>query len=97
MKLAKSKQSGSLHQYVKKVRGENGDICEYPKIIGERDPDNITHWNYQLTWKEKVDGRWYPKCRSVPRSKVRAIEQILREGQGVLVAIDLLETGDRVS
>jgi hypothetical protein len=94
VKLVKSQQSGSLHQYVKKVRGENGEVCEYPKIIGERDRDNINHWNYQLTWKDKVDGKWCPRCRSVPRSKVRAIEQILREGHGVLAAIEILEPCD---
>jgi hypothetical protein len=90
VKLAKCQQSGSLHQYVKKVKGANGEICEYPKVIGERDRDNINHWNYQLTWKVKVDGKWCPQCRSVPRGKVREIEQILRDGRGVLVAIDCL-------
>jgi hypothetical protein len=32
VKLAKSQQSGSLYQYVKKVVGENGEIVEYPKV-----------------------------------------------------------------
>jgi hypothetical protein len=31
VKLAKSQQSGSLHQYVKKVMGEDGEIVECPK------------------------------------------------------------------
>jgi hypothetical protein len=46
VKLAKSQQSGSLHQYVKKVAGEDGEIVEYPKVIGERDRGNINHWHW---------------------------------------------------
>ena len=91
MKLVKSQQSGSLHQYVKKVVGENGEIMEYPKVVGERDRNNINHWNYQLTWKVKIDGKWRTQCRSVPRHKVESIEQILRDGRGLAVAIDKLK------
>jgi hypothetical protein len=91
VKLAKSQQSGSLHQYVKKVAGENGEIVEYPKVAGARDRDNINHWHYQLTWKVKIDGKWRTQCRSVPRNKVELIERILREGRGLAVAIDKLK------
>ena len=94
MKLAKSQRSGSLHQYVKKVTGGNGEIVEYPKVIGARDRDNINHWNYQLTWKEKIDGKWRTQCRSVPRNKVESIERILREGQGLAVAIEMLKSSE---
>jgi hypothetical protein len=92
VKLAKSQQSGSLHQYVKKVTGENGEIVEYPKVVGARDRDNKNHWHYQLTWKEKIDGKWRTRCRSVPRNKVESIEQILRDGQGLAVAIENLKS-----
>ena len=91
MKLVKSQRSGSLHQYVKKVTGENGEIVEYPKVIGERDRDKINHWHYQLTWKVKIDGKWRTQCRSVPRTKVESIEQILRDGQGLAAAIEKLK------
>jgi hypothetical protein len=91
VKLAKSKQSGSLHQYVKKVAGENGEIVEYPKIIGERNKNNINHWHYQLTWKMKIDGKWRTCCRSVPRHKVESIKRILRDGQGLAVVIEKLQ------
>lgn len=91
MKLAKSQQSGSLHQYVKKVAGENGEIVEYPKVVGERDRDNINHWHYQLTWKVKIDGKWRTCCRSVPRAKVESIERILRDGRGLATAIEKLK------
>jgi hypothetical protein len=92
VKLVKNQRSGSLHQYVKKVVGENGEIVEYPKVIGARDRDNINHWNYQLTWKVKIDGKWRTRCRSVPRSKVREIERVLREGRGLAVAIEKLKS-----
>ena len=91
MKLAKNQQSVSLHQYVKKVAGENGEIVEYPKVVGERDRNNINHWHYQLTWKVKIDGKWRTQCRSVPRNKVESIEQILRDGQGLAAAIEKLK------
>jgi hypothetical protein len=94
VKLAKSQQSGSLHQYVKKVTGENGEIVGYPKVVGERDRSNINHWHYQLTWKVKIDGKWRTCCRSVPRNKVESIEQILRDGRGLAVAIETLELSD---
>jgi hypothetical protein len=92
VKLAKSQQSGSLHQYVKKVAGENGEIVEYPKVIGARHKSNINHWHYQLTWKVKINGKWRTQCRSVPRAKVESIEQILRDGGGLAVAIEKLKS-----
>lgn len=91
VKLTKNQQSGSLHQYVKKVTGKNGEIAEYPKVVGARDRDNINHWHYQLTWKVKIDGKWRTRCRSVPRNKVESIEQILRDGRGLAVAIEKLK------
>jgi hypothetical protein len=94
VKLAKSQQSGSLHQYVKKVAGENGEIVEYPKVIGARHKSNINHWHYQLTWKVKIDGKWRTQCRSIPRAKVESIEQILRDGGGLAVAIEKLKSSE---
>ena len=91
MKLAKNQQSGSLHQYVKKVTGANGEIVEYPKVIGARDKSNINHWHYQLTWKIKIEGKWRTHCRSVPRDRVESIEQILRDGKGLAAAIEKLK------
>ena len=90
MKLAKSQPSGSLHQYVKKVTGANGEIVEYPKVSGARDKSNINHWHYQLTWKIKIDGKWRTHCRSVPRDRVESIEQILRDGKGLVAVIEKL-------
>jgi hypothetical protein len=94
VKLVKSQRSGSLHQYVKKVVGENGEIVEYPKVIGARDRSNINHWHYQLTWKDKIDGKWRTQCRSVPHHKVESIERILRDGCGLAEAIEKLKSSE---
>jgi hypothetical protein len=42
---------GSLHQFTQKVTNKHGEVVEYPKVRGTRDPDNPKHWRWQVTWK----------------------------------------------
>ena len=48
-------RSGTLYQRTKKKRLKTGKIVEYPLVEGSRNPDNVRHWFWQLTWKEKTD------------------------------------------
>ena len=50
MRLTIAGKNGSLHQYTQKVTNKRGEIVEYPKVKGERDPHNVKHWkwHYQI-------------------------------------------------
>ena len=43
-------RSGTLYQRTKKKQLQNGQTKEYPLVLGERDPQNVRHWFWQLTY-----------------------------------------------
>ena len=55
MRLTMKGKNGSLNQFTQKVKNKHGEIIEYPKVNGIRDPNNPKHWRWKLTWKEKID------------------------------------------
>jgi hypothetical protein len=81
MRLTTTGANGSLHQFTQKVKNKRGEIVEYPKVRGDRDPNNLLHWQFQVTWKEKIDGKWKSRCRwrSLPEAQRTAEESSLGE------------------
>jgi hypothetical protein len=67
MRLTTKGRCGSLHQFTQKVTNKHGETVEYPKVRGERNPDNPKHWKWQITWKEKIDGKWRTRCSFAKR------------------------------
>ena len=80
MRLSTKGKSGSLHQFVRKVRNKKGEILHYPKVKGERNHDNPLHWEYQLTWREKVDGVVKSHCIRVLPTKATKIKELIVKG-----------------
>lgn len=71
-------RSGTLYQRTKKKRLKNGKIVEYPLIEGQRDLDNISHWFWQLTWKQKGDdGKYRSQIASVPPDRVEQVKVLI--------------------
>lgn len=83
MRLTTTGANGSLHQFTQKVRNKRGEIVEYPKVRGDRDPYNLLHWQFQVTWKEKIDGKWKSRCRSVPPKKATWVKKAIAQGYGI--------------
>jgi hypothetical protein len=83
MRLTTTGANGSLHQFTQKVKNKRGEIVEYPKVRGDRDPNNLLHWQFQVTWKEKIDGKWKSRCRSVPPKKAAWVKKAIAQGYGI--------------
>jgi hypothetical protein len=79
VKLKITQKSGSLHQFIRRVKNAKGKIVEYPKVTGIRDINNPKHWEWQLTWREKVDDRWCSRCIRVKPSQVKKVKQSILE------------------
>lgn len=69
-----SKQKGCLYKYLENKKLKNGTIASYPRVIGDRKPDNPNHWRWGFNWEEKIDGEW--KGRSIGSIPVGAIPLI---------------------
>lgn len=71
-------RSGTLYQRTKKKRLKTGKIVEYPLVEGSRNPDNVRHWFWQLTWKEKTDdGKYRTQIASVKPEQVEQIKVLI--------------------
>lgn len=75
----KRKASGWLERYTKSKRLKNGAIATYPRVEGDRDPDNSEHWYWAYRWEEKrdtakSDNGYVTRAVSLPKNKVEAVQ-----------------------
>jgi len=73
-----SRASGWLEHYTKNKKLKQGIIATYPRVQGERDPDNPEHWYWAYRWEEKrgnakSDNGYVTRAISLPRHKVQAV------------------------
>ncbi|MHC5717478.1 hypothetical protein [Nostoc sp.] len=74
-------RKGCLYKYIENKKLKSGTIASYPRVIGNRKPDNPTHWRWGFNWEEKIDGEW--KGRSVgcvPLGAIALIQSMQNEG-----------------
>jgi hypothetical protein len=90
MRLAAKGVSGSLHQFTQKVINKRGELVEYPKVNGHRDPNNVKHWKWQISWKEKVEGKWRTRCRKIRASRVAAVKRQILKGEKIDIILESL-------
>jgi hypothetical protein len=83
MRLTMKGKNGSLNQFTQKVTNKKGEVVEYPKVKGIRDPDNPKHWRWRLSWKEKVDEQWVTRGLSVKPSKVAIVKNLITRNVGI--------------
>jgi hypothetical protein len=57
-----------------------------------RDDNNVRHWRWQVTWKEKVDGTWRTRCRSIPACKVAKVKRQIVKGEDIYRILESLKT-----
>jgi hypothetical protein len=71
--------SGSLSGVTRTIKGKI-----YPSVDGDRDPDNLQHWNWQYTYKEKIPNKGFrSRSVSVPRAKVSEVRSMLTSGSSI--------------
>jgi hypothetical protein len=71
----KTKQpKGCLYKYLESKRLKDGTTVNYPRIDGERDPENPLHWRWGFNWELKINGKW--KGRSIGSIPVEIILDI---------------------
>jgi hypothetical protein len=83
MRLTMKGKNGSLNQFTQKVKNKHGDVIEYPKVNGIRDPNNPKHWRWKLTWKEKIDNRWLTHGLPVKPSQVAKVQKSIARNVGI--------------
>lgn len=75
----KRKASGWLERYTKTKKLKGGAIATYPRVEGERDPNNSEHWYWAYRWEEKrdtakSDNGYVTRAVSLPKNKVEAVQ-----------------------
>ncbi len=68
--------SGWLHKY-SKLKNTKFGVIEYPRVEGQREPDNVKHWYWNYRWYERSrkDGKLHIQSIYIPQklvSKVRS-------------------------
>lgn len=73
------KASGWLERYTKTKKLKGGAIATYPRVEGEREPNNSEHWYWAYRWEEKrdtakSDNGYVTRAVSLPKNKVEAVQ-----------------------
>ncbi|WP_148220476.1 DNA cytosine methyltransferase [Nostoc punctiforme] len=75
------RSQGCLYQYIEKKKLLNGSTAFYPRVIGERDPENPQSWRWAYNWEEKVEGLWKGRSiGSIPCAAVTMIRSLQQQG-----------------
>ncbi|MEA5603812.1 DNA cytosine methyltransferase [Nostoc sp. UHCC 0252] len=80
IKASQGESVGCLYQYLETKKLLDGKTVSYPRVIGERDPNNPFHWRWAFNWKEKINGAWKGKSiGSIPPGAVPMIRTLQQE------------------
>jgi hypothetical protein len=66
--------SGSLAPYLEHKKVKDGTIVTYPKVVGDRDKNNPSHWKWGYYYEIKIDGEWKNRSISTPFSIVSQVK-----------------------
>ena len=83
MKLTVQNKSGSLNQFVRQCVNPKGDIIKYPKVKGTRNINNSRHWAWNLTWKDKVNGKFISRSINVSPNQVAQVKAMILENAAI--------------
>jgi DNA (cytosine-5)-methyltransferase 1 len=87
---------GCLYPYLEKKKLLDGSIVFYPRVIGQRDPNNPTQWRWGFNWEERVDGLCIGRSiGSIPPGTVpmiRTLQQLLATRENIIAFIKKAKT-----
>jgi hypothetical protein len=88
-------KSGSLCHFTQWKVDKDGNKREYPPVDGEREQDNLDHWYWQFTWKEKDDRGKFVSCtRTVPRRKAGTVRSLIEQNTSIAGILEYLRSSD---
>jgi DNA (cytosine-5)-methyltransferase 1 len=81
LKSSQLHSQGCLYPYLEKKKLLDGTIAFYPRVIGQRDPNNPTHYRWGFNWEERVDGVCIGRSiGSIPPGTVPMIRLMQQQG-----------------
>ena len=66
--------SGSLAPYLEHKKVKDGTIVTYPRVVGDRDKNNPSHWKWGYYYEIKIDGEWKNRSISTPYAIVSQVK-----------------------
>jgi Uncharacterised protein family (UPF0158) len=85
-----SKSSGSLNTALNKSKGKIYPLVDGRSLVAtDRDPHNLAHWNWLYTFPDPTKKR--PRCISVPRNRVRKVQNMISSGRPVLEILEYVQ------
>jgi hypothetical protein len=87
----KDRRRGCLYKYLENKKLKDGTIASYPRVIGERDPENPKHWRWGFNWEEKKDGEWKGRSLgSLPVGLIPMIQSMQKSDVSLKEIIDFI-------
>ncbi|WP_341532179.1 hypothetical protein WKK05_40175 (plasmid) [Nostoc sp. UHCC 0302] len=81
VKASQDESVGCLYPYIETKKLLDGSKVFYPRVIGERDPNNPECWRWGFNWKEKHNGVWKGRSiGSIPPGAVPMIRLMQQQG-----------------
>jgi DNA (cytosine-5)-methyltransferase 1 len=81
VKASQGEPVGCLYPYLETKKLLDGSNAFYPRVIGERDPNDPFCWRWGFNWKEKHNGVWKGKSiGSIPPGAVPMIRTLQQQG-----------------
>ncbi|MBD2249383.1 DNA cytosine methyltransferase [Nostoc sp. FACHB-888] len=81
VKASQGESVGCLYPYLETKKLLDGSNAFYPRVIGERDPNDPFCWRWGFNWKEKINGAWKSKSiGSIPPGAVHMIRLMQQQG-----------------
>ncbi|MBD2731915.1 DNA cytosine methyltransferase [Nostoc sp. FACHB-892] len=81
LKAPQPHSKGCLYPYLETKKLLDGSNVFYPRMIGERDPNDPFCWRWGFNWKEKHNGVWKGKSiGSIPPGAVHMIRTLQQQG-----------------
>jgi DNA (cytosine-5)-methyltransferase 1 len=81
VKASQGEPVGCLYPYLETKKLLDGSNAFYPRVIGERDPNDPFSWRWGFNWKEKHNGVWKGKSiGSIPPGAVPMIRLMQQQG-----------------
>lgn len=87
----KKNPSGSLYAFIQDKKDKHGNVKTYPKVIGDRSPDNPDHWFWAYCWDEKVNGKWKTFKRSVAREKLEDVREAIASNRPIEEILEIIK------
>lgn len=95
-----SKQIGSLYHDTEWRTNKSGEKIQYPRVDGERDPENDDHWYWYISYvvrdgnhkkNARKYGGWKDTTAYVPRKNLSLCRELMREEFPVELTIEVCQ------